>query len=603
MRFKNLLVFVIIFSLIVSLVADFRRVTAENKYDTVEFVGDLKSLKDFSSFTGEDLSVVLSKFKDAGMDGIAVNEVTLESLQQAGKISVSLLKDVLNLYILTGNLGNSALEEYLKRLDFKEADQLSNHIVVTTKYPQTFQFLKDALTKRVNAKDLIILSKGNDYAFIIGKPKDIFMTKGLGFDENELFYIKSLGFDLIPRIENFSGIKDKDIENYVNILKKYKVKTVIFNGTDVLGNPEKISYAASLFKNNQINVGIIDVPMGKKLQEGMGKFAKFDEYRGIKVYGLSEKETQKYDWGEIVNKWFRSIIERNVRIVYVRAKIDDSKSYHYNFEENVKMLKNAAYYVKKAGLKVGIAKPLPEIHQSKIIEVFISLGVVAATLLILNLFGMSEGVMIVLGLIGLAGVLGLLLSRFNDLGIKTVALAYSIIFPSLGIAYYVNGLKEFLKKRSRRFMVEALKVFFGSLSISLLGALAIGAIMADSKYMLKIDYFRGVKFSFVLPLLFYVFYYIWRIYDVDNLKAFWDKVKEFLNLDLKVWHVVAVALAFIAGVIYISRTGNEPMIKPTELELKFRDFLEHTLIARPRIKEFLIGDPALLIGLYTAFRG
>lgn len=603
LNLKRVLIFTIIFSLIVSLIVDFGRTRAENEYDTVEFVGDLKSLKDFASFTGEDLKSILTKMKEAGMDGVAVNEVTLESLQQAGKISVSLLKDVENLYLLSGNLGNLALEDYLKGLSTKDIEKYSNYIVVSTKNANTFKFLKEALTKRVSPKDLIILSKGNDFAFIINKPKEVFVTKGLGFDENELFYIKSLGFDLIPRVENFTGIKDRDITEYVSILKKYGVRTVIFNGTDVLGNPEKISYAASLFKENGINVGIIDVPMGKKLQEGMSKFAKFTGYRGIKVYGLSEKETQKYDWEEIVNKWFRGIIERNVRIIYVRAKIDDSKSHQYNIKENIAMIKDATDYIKRAGLKVGIAKPLPEVHQGKFIEVLISLGVVAAGLLILELFGVSIRVLAILGIIGVIGVSGILMSRFNDLGVKTVALAYSIVFPSLGIAYYVNRLDEFLKgKGENNFVWHALKIFFISLAISFAGALSIGAIMADSKYMLKIDYFRGVKFSFILPLIFYVFYYIWRVYETHNFKAFWSKIKEFLDLDLKVWHVMAFVIAAVAGILYISRTGNEPIIKPTELELKFRDFLEHTLIARPRTKEFLIGDPALLIGLYTALK-
>lgn len=603
MNLKKILIIIIALSLIVSVLVDVNRIKVENKYDTVEIVGDLKSFKDLASVTGRDLTSVLSDMKSAGLIGVAVNEVTLENLQQSGEISLSLLKDVINLYLLSSNLGNEALEDYLKSLTDKEREQYGNYIVVTTKDVKIFNFLKEALTKRVPEDGLKVLEKRGSYAFVINKPKDVFITKGLGFDESDLGLVKSLGFDVIPRIENFTGIKDKDIEEYVDILKKFNVKTVIFNGTDVLGNPEKIPYAASLFKKNDINVGIIDVPMGKKLQEGMNKFAKFDSYKGIKVFGVSEAETQKYDASEIINRWYRGMIERNVRIIYMRAKIEHFKSADYNIEQNKSMIEDMTKYIKKVGLKVGVAKPLSELHQSKLTEILISLGVIAAGLLLLQMLGIGDYVLILSGLLGAILTSLVLVSRFNDLGVKVIALASSIIFPSLGIGYFIDKMKEILdRKKNLSFTYTSLKIFINSLLISFVGALSIAAIMADSKYMLKIDYFRGVKLSFVLPLLFYVLYYIVKIYDANDWKTFMERIKEFLNIDIKVWHLVAIVIAGIIGIIYISRTGNEPIVKPTELELKFRDFLEHTLVARPRTKEFLIGDPAIILAIYAAFK-
>ncbi|ADD03094.1 conserved hypothetical protein [Thermoanaerobacter italicus Ab9] len=603
MNLKKILIIIIALSLIVSVLVDVNRIKVENKYDTVEIVGDLKSFKDLASVTGRDLTSVLSDMKSAGLIGVAVNEVTLESLQQSGEISLSLLKDVINLYLLSSNLGNEALEDYLKSLTDKEREQYGNYIVVTTKDVKIFNFLKEALTKRVPEDGLKVLEKRGSYAFVINKPKDVFITKGLGFDESDLGLVKSLGFDVIPRIENFTGIRDKDIEEYVDILKKFNVKTVIFNGTDVLGNPEKIPYAASLFKKNDINVGIIDVPMGKKLQEGMNKFAKFDSYKGIKVFGVSEAETQKYDASEIINRWYRGMIERNVRIIYMRAKVEHFKSADYNIEQNKSMIEDMTKYIKKVGLKVGVAKPLSELHQSKLTEILISLGVIAGGLLLLQMLGIGDYVLILLGLLGTVLTSLVLVSRFNDLGVKVIALASSIIFPSLGIGYFIDKMKEILdRKKNLSFTYTSLKIFINSLLISFVGALSIAAIMADSKYMLKIDYFRGVKLSFVLPLLFYVLYYIVKIYDANDWKTFMERIKEFLNIDIKVWHLVAIVIAGIIGIIYISRTGNEPIVKPTELELKFRDFLEHTLVARPRTKEFLIGDPAIILAIYAAFK-
>jgi hypothetical protein len=267
------------------------------------------------------------------------------------------------------------------------------------------------------------------------------------------------------------------------------------------------------------------------------------------------------------------------------------------------MIEDMTKYIKKVGLKVGVAKPLSELHQSKLTEILISLGVIAAGLLLLQMLGIGDYVLILSGLLGAILTSLVLVSRFNDLGVKAVALASSIIFPSLGIGYFIDKMKEILdRKKNLSFTYTSLKIFINSLLISFVGALSIAAIMADSKYMLKIDYFRGVKLSFVLPLLFYVLYYIVKIYDANDWKTFMERIKEFLNIDIKVWHLVAIVIAGIIGIIYISRTGNEPIVKPTELELKFRDFLEHTLVARPRTKEFLIGDPAIILAIYAAFK-
>ncbi|MDN5317701.1 MAG: hypothetical protein PWR08_1826, partial [Thermoanaerobacterium sp.] len=83
-------------------------------------------------------------------------------------------------------------------------------------------------------------------------------------------------------------------------------------------------------------------------------------------------------------------------------------------------------------------------------------------------------------------------------------------------------------------------------------------------------------------------------------KKLLDASIKILNTEIKIWHVLAVLVAGVIGVIYISRTGNSPVIKPTSIELKFRSLLEHYLVARPRTKEFLVGYPALILAIYAA---
>ncbi|SNX54518.1 DUF5693 family protein [Thermoanaerobacterium sp. RBIITD] len=603
MGFKKMLIILIAISVIMSVYVDVTRINVENNYNTVETVADLYNFEKLAANNENSIKDTLNMFKSNGLTGVAVPEVSLERLQEIGDIFLDKMSDVENIYNLSNNAGNAAITEYLKGLSDSEKRIQKDYIVVSTNNEKTYRFLKESLVRRVPSDKLKTLEKSGSYAFVINENMDTFTKQGLGFNKDDLDMVKSLGLDLIPRIENFNGIKDSDINNYVNLLKQYNVKTVIFGGNDVLGNPEKISYAASKFKKNGITIGIIDTPMGKKLQAGTEKFTKFDGYRGAKIYGLSEAETDKYDLNGIVDRWYRSIIERDVRIIYMRAKVDTTKTAAFNMNQNITMLKRINTLSEYAGLKLGIVKPMSQIHQTKLIEILISLGVIAGGILLLMLFGLKRTPSMILTIIGIVFTSLVLLSRFNDLGVKTIALASSIIYPSLAIGYFIDGSNKIIENDgNNHFIRKSIVIFIKTVLISLIGGLIIAAIMADSKYMLKLDYFRGVKLSFTIPVLVYIAYYCYKVWNINNLKKLLNASIKILNTNIKIWHIIAVMIAGVIGIIYISRTGNSPIVKPSGVELKFRSLLEHYLVARPRTKEFLVGYPALVLAVYAAFK-
>jgi hypothetical protein len=60
--------------------------------------------------------------------------------------------------------------------------------------------------------------------------------------------------------------------------------------------------------------------------------------------------------------------------------------------------------------------------------------------------------------------------------------------------------------------------------------------------------------------------------------------------------IVGILGAF--GYIYIARTGNVSAVKPMDIEIIFRNFLETTLVARPRNKELLLAFPSIILAIY-----
>jgi len=76
-----------------------------------------------------------------------------------------------------------------------------------------------------------------------------------------------------------------------------------------------------------------------------------------------------------------------------------------------------------------------------------------------------------------------------------------------------------------------------------------------------------------------------------------EEIKIFLNSNVKIASIV-LSVFLLAGIVFMfARSGNYMQI--TGLETQFRFSLEEMLGVRPRFKEFLIGHPIMLLGLWS----
>lgn len=135
--------------------------------------------------------------------------------------------------------------------------------------------------------------------------------------------------------------------------------------------------------------------------------------------------------------------------------------------------------------------------------------------------------------------------------------------------------------------------FLGVNLITLFSGIVIHALGSLPEIVMGFELVRGVKLQLVVPLLM-------SGLILCSLK----EVRVFLNQNVKVKHVAlaGVAVGGLLGV-YLMRSGNFPVIPVTDAERRLRDILEHLFIARPRFKEFLIGQPLLLLGLLRKGEG
>jgi hypothetical protein len=142
-------------------------------------------------------------------------------------------------------------------------------------------------------------------------------------------------------------------------------------------------------------------------------------------------------------------------------------------------------------------------------------------------------------------------------------------------------------------------LFIRTAAVSALGAVFIVSLLNDITYNLVIQQFKGVNILAFTPI---VLVGIYLLFYIDNLPFSQkiQKAKRLLTSSISVLWIVSAVLLLGISYYYLTRTGNDGQASP--FELLFRSFLEDTLKARPRTKEFLIGNPLLILGIYLVLK-
>jgi hypothetical protein len=279
-------------------------------------------------------------------------------------------------------------------------------------------------------------------------------------------------------------------------------------------------------------------------------------------------------------------------------------------EDNLSYIRTIKEELEVNGFSTGRASILSTPYQEpKIFILLLILGVISGGLILLkDVFNIKKYQEYSLLLLGILFSLVLFFLNQEIFLIKLMALLAALIFPTLAIInnqrYFLGNIDSKLKdtqdfsKNNPSFIQmikEVLSGFFRIILITLSGALLIAALLSNNKFMLGIEQFSGIKISYLVPL-FLVLAIMWLNVNKGKLM-----ILENIKKPVLIEHIIIMVFFALFLVIYISRSGNFSFLPVLSIEEKIRIFLEKTLIARPRNKEFLIGYPALLLAMSMNF--
>jgi len=313
---------------------------------------------------------------------------------------------------------------------------------------------------------------------------------------------------------------------------------------------------------------------------------------------------------EIENTMFRAISERNIRVIYFKPFFEEVGSTRYltDADEYERTLTGLEKRLEDQNIKLGAAEPIKEFHIGAKRLSLLTFGItLAAVFLFIKMFNIKNKYFNLLYLAAIPGaVVPLIMRNLAEKGFSFVA---AVAFSGLAIYYFMVNIKQIFDSSKSysnvQLMIKSSIILIVSVAISLIGAVFVDSMLCDVKYMLEMDIFRGVKAAQIIPFMIFIIIYLVYFINKDNENTFKNIisiVKKVLNKDIKIYYAILAGIIGIVGYVYISRTGHETNLQPSNIEMIFRNFMENELLARPRTKEFLIAFPAIFAAVFAAYK-
>lgn len=550
-----------------------QRLRAEADYKNVQMIvnyNDVVALANGNGMTEEEL---MRQLQARGVSGVLYKEQSIGDLADNGQLSLQLGYNLRSAGFYDRVSPEVPIKEamlYVAVLNPALSDAVERH--GTLKLPGSVFYPGDV---PVLAVPVMLPTGGTELTSALTGIRDT----GVGFREDDIARMADLGMRTIPQVRSWEKPSDASLRMVFEEIKAMpNLAYLLFNDKELPGYPDTVRTIADLLKDSEgntlVTIGSIEFSEQKGLEQ-LGILLNKDL---IRLHTISNSEMSDLEMDEALDRWLLAVRERNMRSLLVR--FFDITSPASSLEENLDYLETLQTQILEAGFSLDQPYEKPaSIDAHNIVLYILGIGVMAGVMLIL--LEMKLPRLSVLALVLGTAVWIVLVHLSPVLARKMMALLSVITFPTLSCLLVMKP-----RRRSVGGSVASLLLLC---AISYIGAVLMVGLLADVLFMLKLDQFSGVKIAHVIPLLVVPFLlYLWDgRRTLDNIKHLLDKA-----VDYK-WAILA-ALVAVAGVIYLSRTGNTT-VELSSGESAMRSFLNDVMGVRPRSKEFLIGYPLTLL--------
>ncbi len=627
-RYNPVLVAVILLGLCCALWLNWIRYEIENKNDTVEMAMEYENLRKLAALEGLAEDDVMVSFRDAGITTLMVFDSTLDRLSKNGVLFVAEGSE-LRQEALFGSSGGV----FAPVMDIEKLDKNTVYVAEGNDKKSFDEALED-LRLRYGESRVELVETEPRIAKVSGstplvaddkfdEPLGLWQAP-LGLSTADMCKVTAMGFKIIVRPHNYTAVNKGQVDSVFKRIESFKDKITAYMpcGNDVLGYPDNIEYTADKMKAFSAPEGLKLVLLEHYTQlqfariEGLIPLAEAVGYNAARSYVIDPLEQKKLPVSEALRRWALTDEERNIRVNYIRPFFiaKEGKSL---LDMNLEYVKTITQNVKDRGYKIGEASIFRNLGDdrtvyfpNKLMLIPIIAAVFAGAVLYLSMLcSMKTRTQIILWAAVACAASCLLLFGRGLMLRQLTALMAAVIFPVLSMGVIVDIWDKYEGSGGSLGGILLGSIWQLALAVlfSLIGAALLSAILTDSRFLLEIDIYRGVKLTFVLPVILFALLYI-RRYDLLGVMGkggalLTERISELLRTAVSFKHLLFFGVLIFIAYYFVGRSGHTGGVPVPAIEIKMRLFLEQIMYARPREKEFMIGHPAFFMAAFAAYKG
>jgi MFS family permease len=391
-------------------------------------------------------------------------------------------------------------------------------------------------------------------------------TVAVGLDPTAAAAARDAGLTIVARLANPNGISPEAIRATIAWAGELGAQVFLPVGDQALGQRDLLAVTAEALRESDM---LYASPEFARIA-GEAALAARVEDRLIRLHSLQTAEADRLSPSEFVDRFARAYKERNIRLLLLRppptAAADPIAALHERLEAVRRGIE------KEGGRVVPRPRPFEEPDVPAWLFPLLALAAGVATAAGASVLLPSGPwrwavALIALVLAGLAATEG---TR------PLAATGFAFAMPVVGYAWLMG--------RRGKSLIGG---YAGVTLFSLAGGLAVAGLLNGASYFVRTDQFFAVKLAHFGPI---AAVGLILLFDRIDPRTLWRQPAAWGPAVLSI--AVLVALAFMA-----LRTGNDNPAAVSGLELRLRGLLDDLLPTRPRTKEFLVGHPAMVLGL------
>lgn len=604
-KYNRMLMVLIIIGLVSALTIVWQRHKVEENNTRVELVMEYEDVVELAELEGVPLDGLMQKVRDAGITSLAVYETTLEKLNKSGKVTALSGAQILHQYY-AGMLSDPTWRSLVEARRIQAGD-----IYVVGHNPTVFAEVKEDLMLRLSPERVSVLNEERQIVAVKANYEKV-VKWNLGLPTDEMGYVASQGFYVVARPTNYTNVQIEDVNAVFKRLSGIdKVSALMFVGDEALGYPDLLPLTLEKVKARQLTLALIEHPLQLQFfkQEGLVPMAVANDYQAVRMYVIPKDEQPKLKQDEAIQRWGVTDQERNIRMNLLR-KYDKPEPGKSLVETNIEYISGVKKSLVANGFTIGKAGTYQPYFPNTLLLVFITIGAVAAGVLFLTLVRPFAVRYQYLLLIVLSGILILpLLKGSGNVVRQAVALASAILFPVLSMTWQIDRWRAMTPSKGGtllRIIIDGIGGLFITVMLSMIGGMYVAAILGDVRFFLEMEIFRGVKMTFIAPIVLVTVVYLARYNlfsaDKDDTRGLWQQVVKLLNYPIYIKTLLVFSFVVLGAWVFVGRSGHTAGVPVPDIEIKMRAFLERIMYARPREKEFMIGHPAFFLAVMALYR-